>query len=338
MRRRFLIMDILTVMFRRIALTGIVVFLSAGLLFAQRGEIDYPEFHYVTVSASGGYTNLLSDIENVRIPGSGGVLLGVGYEYRVKLFWLGLGVQGSLINSSLIADDMVIDKPMRDQEGEDMTYHYQIQRWSDRQMMLDVDVPFMLGVCVGRFYMGAGVKAGLNVYGHSASALSYRTSASYDRFPDDFQDMPNHWYDNFDTRGKTPLHFGMNMAALLEVGGEVLNLNGTKKRLPMRMKVGAYAEYGFISVYKNAQPSDPFIFDETNPAIVLPVAYYKSANITSPVNPLFVGVRLTLMFELPVPQRCNCLQTENGASWRNTAPKVTREQNRKVKKGVRKKD
>lgn len=317
------------------ATTAVLISLSATN--AQRGAIDYPEYHYLTISAGGGYTNLLTDIDNVTNPGSGGALLGIGYEYRAKMFWTSVGVQGSLINSSLRSSaDTVIHRPMYDQEGEAMTFNYMADRWVDEQMMLDVDIPFMLGFRKDAFYMGVGVKAGFNIYGQARSSLKYRTSTTYDRFPDDFVNMPNHWNDEFRTKGVNPLHFGLNVAALLEVGAEVMNLKGDKGRLPMRLKVGAYAEYGFLSVYRNTEVSDILVYDDVNPAIVTPASFYTATEITRPVNPLMAGIKLTLMFEMPVPQRCNCLQTEEGASWRNKAPRETRRQNKRVRKAIQK--
>ena len=54
------------------------------------------------------------------------------------------------------------------------------------------------------------------------------------------------------------------------------------------------------------------------------------------VNPFYIGVKAALLFQLPVPQKCHCLQTERGASWRNNAPDVTRKQNKRAKKSYKK--
>ena len=223
-----------------------------------------------------------------------------------------------------------------------MTYHYALDKWYDDQMGVYVNIPFMLGFNIKGFYMGVGAKAGMNLWGSTSAKLKYTTSATYDRFMEDFVDMPNHYYTEYVSKsGSHPVSFKPNVAAIFEIGYDVLNIPQGKKQIPLVLKLGAYAEYGFMNVFNKVQTQPTFTYDGTDPSIIHIMPYYLGDRYlyqqNAPVvNPFHIGVKAALLFQLPVPQKCHCLQTERGASWRNNAPDVTRKQNKRAKKSYKK--
>lgn len=310
-----------------------VLMFAAVEATAQRSAPKFPEFHYFTVSVGGGYSAFVSDFENTKLQGGGAATVGIGYEYCHRAFWLGLGLEAEWDNSTNKNQIYDFTEEMKDTEGDDMTYCYKMMRWHDSYSTVYVNIPFMLGFGIGGFYMGAGVKAGLNVYGHAQSTMKYRTSGFYDRYVEDFENMPDHFFDDYKSKNRYRVKYLPEISLIGEIGYEVASFGADKDSdAPIRLKLGAYVEYGFSKAYKNTAVADLVSIDDVNPAVLNLKPYILGRDITgNSFNNLFVGVKATFLFELPVPQKCNCLQTERGASWRNNAPRVTKMQRKAVK-------
>lgn len=322
----------------RAVVCSFIVIFSSSLLFAQRAAPKYPEFHYLTLSFGGGYSNMFTKLDNASIQGGGGATLGLGYEYCFRSFWLALGVEGQFISSQMSPGLDTLNVPMLDTEGEEFTMTYRFDKWHDMTQAAYVNIPFMVGMNFGGFYAGIGAKAGINVYASGASKLEYNTSGKYEQLIGDFVNMDNHWFGDFVSEkegGKpTKLVFKPNVSVIAELGYEIFSAEGGKGVWPMRMKLGAYGEYGLMNINGSASDAKAYSFGDPNPAILLTPAVMSTDKLQGKaVNPFYVGVKLTLMFEIPVPQKCNCLQDARGASWRNNAPKVTKAQDRRTKKG-----
>lgn len=345
--------------------------LLASLLLVSADALGqrqkYPEFHYVTLPISVGYSSYLSPgfknepgFENFSVPGKVGATVGLGYEYRYRKFWLSVGIEGQLFTSRLrpgVAqiDTMVYDSDLDQTNPQrENRYSYHISKWNDDQLAIYGNVPLMVGVRFNAFYIGVGAKVGYSFYATSTPSATYTTTSHYDRFIDDFVGMPNHYLTNYNS-GLVPeenynLEIGLNVAAIAEIGYEVYHSEGSKHVRPWILKLGAYAEYGFLSAYTNSgnvkqqlefknipDPVDPSNSTVQDPSQILLRPFYKCHDTRNvAINPLYVGAKLTFMFDLPVPQKCHCLQSERGASWRNMAPKPTKSQNKHAKKKVKK--
>lgn len=322
--------------YRALMLVVITAF-SSSVLFAQRAAPKFPEFHYLTLSFGGGYSNFFTKLDNARIQGSGGGIFGIGYEYCFRSFWLSLGVEAQYMSSQMTPGLDTLHVPMIDTEGDKFTMNYRFDRWRDMSQAVYLNIPFMVGINSGGFYIGIGAKAGMSVFATGKSKLEYNTTGTYPQFIEDFHGMNNHWFGDFVSepvdKKPTKLTLKPNVAIMAEVGYEVFATEGIKA-LPMRMKVAAYGEYGVMNINGSAQDGvEPQTFGTPNPAILTTPGYLSTQNLVGKsVNPFYVGVKLTLMFELPVPQKCNCLQDSRGASWRNNAPKVTKKQDKRSKK------
>lgn len=323
----------------------VAAILASPALFAQgkKAVAKFPEFHYLTLSMGGGYSSLLTnlkDMPDTKINGGGGATLGLGYEYCYRGFWLSLGIEGQYISSYMTPGIGIPDMPVIDTEGDPCTYHYGINKWQDISRGVFANIPFMLGFNHGGFYAGIGVKAGIGLYATGQGRLNYNTTSTYDWAIGDFEQMPNHFLGDFESTvdangGKsTKLNFMKpNVAAIIELGYEVYSSEGGGGILPWRMKLGLYGEYGFMNINNSAQSGvrPCTVLPDNAAQIVTPALLSTEAFVNKSVTPLYVGAKLTFMFELPVPQKCNCLQDSRGASWRNNAPKVTRKQDKKIK-------
>lgn len=328
--------------------------------FGQRRK--YPEFHYLTLPISAGYSNYLSpgfknEVSTFRNPGLLGTTLGIGYEFRHRMFWMGLDLEAQLISSRLRPGMARLDTMMYDTDTyypnpqRENTYHYDFKKWYDEQIGAYGCFAMMFGIRANAFYIGIGAKVGYNFYATSTPHAQYKTSSTYDRYIVDFEDMPNHYLGEYksgqtNNGNDTKFDFNLNVAATFEVGYEVYHSDGTEHVRPWILKLGAYAEYGFLSAYSNngnVKPEFDYPLVDDNgaqvqdPSQLLITPFYKAHSTNGVnINPLYIGAKLTFMFDLPVPQKCHCLQSERGASWRNMAPKDTQRQNKHAKKNVKK--
>jgi len=345
--------------------TVLLLALFATMLFnanvnAQKRQ--YPEFHYLSLPISVGYSNYYApgfknEVSTYKNPGLVGTTLGIGYEYRYRLFWMSMHLEGQLLTSRLRPGITQIDTMMIDtdshysQNKRENNYHYKFSSWRDDQLGVYGCFPVMFGMRFNAFYFGVGAKVGYSFYGTSTPKATYTTSSTYDRYITDFEDMPNHYlttYGSGMTNGgqDISINFNLNVAAIAEIGYEVYHSEGSKTVRPWILKLGAYAEYGFLTAYRSSDVKPQIEMKEVtledgttavDPSQILLRPFYKSHN-TNDVNiaPLYVGAKLTFLFDLPVPQKCHCLQNERGASWRNLAPKETQKQNKASKKKVKK--
>lgn len=309
---------------------------------------------------SGSYS---AGTSGMTVPGGGGATIGIGYEYCYRALWLSLGVEGQLITSSIKGSiDSLFVPGMMDTEGDPYTHIYVTDRWRDNQMAAYLNIPFMIGFNSGGFYAGVGAKVGMSVYGQAVSKMQYHSDGRYDQFIEDFEKMPNHFFTDYEAapenNGKpTKISFKPNVALIAELGYELYSAEATKKVLPWRLKLGVYGEYGFMNILPDNPGRSMMDFSvapdgQQNPAQLVTNPYYLTSgmykmnndgtyktdgggnNISAVGNPFHVGVKLTFMFELPVPQKCNCLQDSRGASWRNNAPKVTKRQKKNTERAT----
>lgn len=342
-----------------LALIGVMLF----NVDANAQKRKYPEFHYLSLPMSFGYSNYLApgfknQVSTYSNPGMVGATLGIGYEYRYRLFWMSMHLEGQVITSRLRPGIAQIDTMMYDTDSHydskkrENAYHYKFSEWHDDQLGVYGCFPIMFGFRVNAFYMGIGAKVGYSFYGTSTPAATYTTSSTYDRYIADFEDMPNHYLTEYSTGltsgGKDiTIDFGINVAAIAEIGYEVYHSEGSKHVRPWILKLGAYAEYGFLSAYTNngniQQMMDMSTVNLSNGTTAVDPSklelrpFYKSHDTRDvTISPLYVGAKLTFLFDLPVPQKCHCLQSERGASWRNLAPKETKKQDKASKKRIRK--
>lgn len=280
---------------------------------AKRGKgIDYGgrEFpdNFISVSLAGGYSALLSQNKITRTLGSGGAQFGFGYEMhgRCEKFWWSVTGELEWLNSSLSIDHQVGDHWINDNEGDLALMRYDIKRWRDRQQMLMVSVPVMFGYRTKKFYIGAGPKLMVCAMADARNTVYYTTSAAYDRYGDDFIEMPNHYYGTFKSWGSGRLDVNrVNVAACFEVGANVLDqtYNAVQPRRRhsfnprVALKVGFYAEYGFLNMNRTTAGGRLAEIMPDQAHIITTRPFFMSeAMVRREVTPFFAGVKVTLLY------------------------------------------
>ena len=83
---------------------------------------------------------------------------------------------------------------MRDTEGDIFNMHVHVDKSRDLAHMVNLNIPLLVGGEWGRFYFLVGPKVSLNLYGSTSSVAQITTYGEYDRYYDDFYDMPNHQF------------------------------------------------------------------------------------------------------------------------------------------------
>lgn len=271
------------------------------------GGREYAD-NFISTSLSAGYSALLSQNKITRTWGSGGAQLGFGYEMhgRCEKFWWSVTGELEWLNSALRIEHQIGDHWINDNEGDLALMRYDIRSWRDRQQVLMVSVPLMVGYRTKHFYIGAGPKLMFCAYGRASNDVHYVTSAAYDRYADDFADMSNHYYTKFKSTGSGRLEVNrVNAAVCLEIGANVLdqtyNAVQPKKRHSFNprvvLKVGVYAEYGFLNMNGSSGAGALAEIMPEQAHIVTTKPFFTSdAMVNREVTPFYAGVKVTLLY------------------------------------------
>ena len=273
-----------------------------------------------------------------------GVAGGLGFLYELQagptygqtrfLFDIGLGADYGMTSFNVTQNQTQIvpgDKPVyqTDLNGDEFYYVYQLDGRKDQYQNLALRVPIMIGVQHRRFYMLAGVKIGANLYKNVFTQGTLTTYGDYKEF-DDFKNMPEYqFFDGLQIDKKSPAKFNMlNMDVCFEIGGRIGQVSDAVgfdvPKAKVEYRLAAFADYGIKSMhtpdhqqsltipssYDAAAAYNPYTADgsigdnrsmvdgmETND-IITTEGFAKS------LNNLMVGLKFTVLFQLPEPGKC----------------------------------
>lgn len=279
---------------KRVLTVVVLAALSLSVSAQRRGDDNY-HFGYISVGA--GYSALSSNIKDVSNFGSWGALGGVGYEFRRAKFWMSVGAQMMILNSSCDIAEYTYTQIGKDDQGRDVDFHYVVNE-KDKQQWTSVDVPLMLGYYYQGFYIGAGAKVGFSYMSSVTASGTYDLKGDYHRYAgEDFQNMPDHRYGTYDFSGKQKINLLPRGAVLAEIGYDVLATRRTNSLTCTILKIGMFFEYGLNSVVAVPDESKPRIqVSENDPTSATVYPYYLTAIKKSDrVVPYFVGLKLTFM-------------------------------------------
>lgn len=271
---------------------------------------DRRGLHYVSFSAGGGWYSLMETLPDLNTTGGGSAFAGVGYELRYKNFWLGTGVDLQYFGNTATTNGSLFSQMMYDTQGKQMTCHYDVYDDKEQVQGANVGIPLIVGAqFLNGFYLGAGARFQVNMAATASSRVTYRTSATYDRYIADFESMPNHWYQPYTVTGRQRVTMRPEVSLVAEVGYDVFAhaYEALTTLHPPVLKVAAYAEIGVMNVLKNEGDLPRYTINAENPMYLDIVPYYRA--IDTNVNkflPLFVGVKLTYLFLVP-KRDCRCL-------------------------------
>lgn len=263
--------------------------------------------HYGWFSVRGGYFTFLEKFDDITTHGGCQFAVAGGYEYRYSLFYLSAGVDISYWSSNASTISYQFDRRMYDTQGKQMTYHYELDPSNEHSYGITAAVPVIVGLNYRGFYCGVGAVIGYHFLSMNHVTRAYKTAATYEQYIDDFADMPNHYYTNYQASNKEKLnlHFPINLTA--EIGYDVLyGYSYSSYSRDKVLKIGAYVEYGLMNSFRNKSDGSLFEVNPDHPTQLLVYSYYgNKATTTNRVVPLSVGIKLTFMLRMPTSS-CQC--------------------------------
>lgn len=272
-------------------------FLCSRGLLAKPSEV----FHFYGVTASGGYSQFMTNYGNVSTAGRSAFSLGLGYELRFHSLWVQTGLEGRYMgNQSKYSNPLDIYADAMDTQGKPFTMHYLVNAYSEQENLFSLQVPLLIGYySANGFYFGGGIKLGGSVFSSVQADVSYRTEGIYSQYSQSMEDMSNHYYSDYNISSTGKAKAGFVGSALFEIGADVLSARFAQlKSNTYVLKVAAYGEVGFGNPYtKQAEETNLLEPDAANAQMLRPKSVYN-INLSGDYYfvPYSVGVKLTYLF------------------------------------------
>lgn len=268
--------------------------------------------NHILLSASTGYTQLIENIPDLAGSGRAGCTFGVGFEQLKEdgIWWSASGeFQYFASGSKYKIQDF--DLNIYDTRGIEAMCHFRnFSPLSETQNFIFFNVLGMIGYynSYNGFYCGIGAKLRLNCFANSSGSMTYTTSATYEKYIDDFMEMDPHFYGDKNVSGASKLaHDIVSGAVHIEVGGDVLaNVRQNNKKM-QGLKIGLLAEVGIPNLVKGGADPELFTLSE-NATELKPNSYFNTAGMSGKLAlPIYVGVKATWMFCLETKShKCSC--------------------------------
>ncbi|MBQ4394193.1 MAG: hypothetical protein II825_02690 [Paludibacteraceae bacterium] len=263
-----------------------------------------------------------------------GIAGGAGFLYELQagptygqtrfLFDLGIGAQGGM-TAFMQGSNMLVELPdQTDLDGETFNYIYEVQDRHDTYNSLAVKMPILIGLQHKKFYMLAGVKLNANVLTKAHTTANINTFGRYFdennvQMFDDFCNMPDYqFFSNYKLNGKANAALNLGIDLSFEIGGRLGVINSAvgydvpKRKIEYRL--AGFVDYGLLDIHK-ADTKDGFTapssynareaYNKTTMVDNLQVNDLMSTtDFASKVNNLMIGLKFTILFQLPEPGEC----------------------------------
>jgi hypothetical protein len=261
----------------------------------------------VSLHGDVGHSALLHTVEGMKPSTGFNGNLGVDYRLFHNNFIFSVGVEGMYELNVNSMDEMDVSIPMMDTEGELFDMHVHVDKSRDLAQMVNLNIPLLFGGEWGRFYFMVGPKVSLNMWGVTSSHAEVTTYGEYDKYYDDFYDMPNHQFESDQYMGSAvlPLKWNFNIMAHAEIGGRIGHMFKHKQfRLnpdKVRMYLAAYMDFGVLDVHIKGSGAPMFEYRETDKGVQFYVQPLMKSDLAD--NAVFrnlnVGIKFTVAFEMP---------------------------------------
>ena len=272
-----------------------------------------------------------------------GVAGGAGFMYELQagakykptrfLFDVGLGVWGGMSSYGQSTDQIVPLLNQVDLQGARFDYIYEINNRRDQYNDLAIQVPIMIGVQHRSFYMLAGAKINSHMLTMAHTTANVTTYGRYEKIPE-LRDMPDYqFFTNKPLSGTSKTHLDLDVAVSLEMGGRIglvtdaVGYDVPKRRIEYRL--AGFIDYGLTNLHKpGTEPglnmdgikyetnrlSEDYVYQTTTMIdkirvndIMSTSQEDASGNVTpfaKSVNSLMIGLKFTILFQLPEPGQC----------------------------------
>ena len=308
--------------------TYLVLFLALLLSGAANAKVD----NYVGAYANlGEWTMLPSQSKSgpsFGVAGGAGALyeLQVGPASKTTRFLLDVGVglqagmtsfaQGGVLNDTLAGQ--------KDLQGDAFDYIYELSNRRDQYRDLAISIPLMIGVQHKKFYMLAGVK----LYSHVLTkALSTAQLTTYGSYPSmgipELRNQPDYqFFSNISKNSESKTHLNLDLDLSLEIGGrlgqvvDAVGFDVPKRKIEYRL--AGYVDYGLFDLHTEGKPllvlpesydtessSKNYVYQTTTMVDNLQMNdIMATSGFAKAVNNLVVGLKFTILFQLPEPGTC----------------------------------
>ena len=271
-----------------------------------------------------------------------GVAGGAGFLYEIQagkayrptrfLFNVGVGAWGGM-TSFAQGSDMLDSLPNQyDLQGDRFDYMYEIKDRHDQYKNVSIQVPIMLGFRHNRFYMLAGAKLNTAIFTKAYTTANVTTFGRYADIPD-LRNQPDYqFFNDVKLKGSARTGFKLDVNVSLEIGGRlgfVTDASGydvPKQKVECRL--AGFIDYGITDIHTSGSnsgfvlpksydtdPSSPtYVYQNTSMVDRLGVNDIMSTSnknaegnvvpFAKSVNNLMVGVKFTILFQLPEEQKC----------------------------------
>ena len=282
---------------------------------------------YVGAYANVGDWSLLPS--QSKYSASFGVAGGLGFLYEMQagptysqtrfLLDVGVGVHGgwTSFNQSSSAKKP-IEKIQRDLDGDEFYYVYEIKDRKDQYTNLAVQVPLMIGVQHKKFYMLAGAKVTANVLTKAHTRANITTYGDYVAF-DPHYNMPEYqFFNDLPIKKKADASLNLNVDVSLEVGGrfglvtDAVGYDVPKRKIEYRL--AGFVDYGLLDIHKDRGLSfftapDHYNAEEAYQTTTMVEGLemndlMSTSGFAAAVKNLVVGLKFTVLFQLPEPGKC----------------------------------
>ena len=282
---------------------------------------------YVGAYANVGDWSLLPS--QSKYSASFGVAGGLGFLYEMQagptysqtrfLLDVGVGVHGgwTSFNQSSSAK-MPIEKIQRDLDGDEFYYVYEIKDRKDQYTNLAVQVPLMIGVQHKKFYMLAGAKVTANLLTKAHTKANVTTYGDYVQF-DPHYNMPEYqFFNDLPIKKKADASLNLNVDVSLEVGGrfglvtDAVGYDVPKRKIEYRL--AGFVDYGLLDIHKDRGLSfftapDHYNAEEAYKTTTMVEGLemndlMSTSGFAAAVKNLVVGLKFTVLFQLPEPSKC----------------------------------
>jgi hypothetical protein len=272
--------------------------------------------HYISLYGGAGYSTLRMNIQSADVKGGLGALAGIGYELDfMNNFQMGIGAEWYYINNSATADNFSIERNFLDTHSKPFTMIYEYTRYKEQQAVHYINLFPHFTYYNKKYYVQAGLKAGLNFKSYYNIQTNQRTTADYPQYVDDFEDMPNHFLDNSAISQRYPISFSINVAASIEAGVYIYTKQGGSPRSlgaiggvsPFRLRVGAFLDYGLINITRRTDRTLIEYNNAANPLEITAGSIVESTrNSSGQAHTFMAGIKLTALIMLQSVRRCKC--------------------------------
>lgn len=272
--------------------------------------------NYITLWGDMGEASLLTDIESVSMGASMGVGggIGVGYELYANHFLFTVGVGGNVSHSvfNMLPFSSTLPNQI-DSEGDRFDYVYTLNNRQDAYTNASLQVPLMVGAQLDRFYFLVGAKLDMSFLVNTDVSATISSQGVYPQFIDPFTGMPEHmFFDDYALEYTDVVDFNANVMVSAELGWRLGSVyHGTGFDVPKSKTVyrlGFFADYGLLDLHRKGTAdlvSLPTKFDSQDMKSNIGLNDILSSNqATKAVNNLMVGVKFTVLFQLPEAKNC----------------------------------